>query len=60
MSDAVDMMVDLLGSEPAEAAYQVRKTKGTHARFGWLRKILRSVYRRHLMLRKRVMWKTCR
>jgi hypothetical protein len=60
MSEAVDMMVDLLRSEPGEAAYQVRKSKGTHARFGWLREILRSIYRKHLMLRERVMWKRCR
>jgi len=30
-------MVELFGSDVVETEYHVRKTKGVHARFGWLK-----------------------
>jgi len=35
--EAVDLMVELLWSNPRKAEYQVRKTKDAHEHFGWLR-----------------------
>ena len=37
-SDAVDMMVELLGAEVDEDEFQVHVTKVAHGRFSWLRK----------------------
>jgi len=37
LTQLIYTMVELFGSDVVETEYHVRKTKGVHARFGWLK-----------------------
>jgi len=39
--EAVEWMVEQLGSDPGEAAVEVKKTKGAHCRFSYFRRIFK-------------------
>jgi hypothetical protein len=40
--DAVELMVNHLGSDPGDALLEVTRTKGAHCRFGYLRRIFKE------------------
>ena len=40
--DAMDLMVNHLGSDPGDALVEVTKTKGAHCRFGYLKRIFKE------------------